>query len=209
MRQNNNNRRITKPKLTRTGRRFFHPFSSHIVKIARGKDPSERLGWKFSPGESLPIGVLHSGSNYVWICITGCVSPHCWRKQKFLFFVHAPYIVDVTNQGGQEQADEEVEATHDVLGHEWSLRLEKSWSGADPRRRGAPTNQHRLPPPAATLLIVQQEVEIWIIFGDHAKPWAIYKFFIAGIMKKSTTFFNNIYDAEKSNSNTLAKNSAA
>ena len=39
----NNNCRTTKPKLTRTGRRFFHPFSSQVVKIARGKDPSERL----------------------------------------------------------------------------------------------------------------------------------------------------------------------
>ena len=207
MRQNNNNRRITKPKLTRTGRRFFHPFSSHIVKIARGKDPSERLGWKFSPGESLPIGVLHSGSNYVWICITGCVSPHCWRKQKFLFFIHAPYIVDVTNQGGQEQADEEVEATHDVLGHEWSLRLEKSWSGADPRRRGAPTNQHRLPPPAATFHGVQQEVEFGIIF-DKCMYWPMFEFFIVGIMKKSTIFYN-IEAAEKSNSNILANNAAA
>ena len=204
MGQTNNNHRTTKPKLTRTGIRFFHPFSSQKVKIARGKDPSERLEWKFSLGESLPVGVLHSCSNYAWICITGCVSPPCWRQQKFL-----GCIVDVTNQGGQEQADEEVEATHDVLGHEWSLRLEKSWSGADTRRRGAPTNQHRLPPPAATLHGVQQEVEFWIIFCDRAKPWSMYDFFIAGIMKKSTIFFNNIYDAENSNGTILANNGAA
>ena len=38
----------------------------------------------------------------------------------------------------------------------------------------------------------------------------MYDFFIAGIMKKSTIFFNNIYDAENSNGNILAKaNNAA
>ena len=37
----------------------------------------------------------------------------------------------------------------------------------------------------------------------------MYEFFIAGMMKKSTIFFNNTYDAEKSNSNILANNAAA
>ena len=141
---------------------------------------------------------------HYWVCISSVL-----KKKKFLGCIYAPYIVDVTNQGGQEHADEEVDATHDVLGHEWSLRLEKSWSGADPRRRGAPTNQHRLPPPAATLHGVQQEVDFGIIFGDHAKPWSMYEFLIAGIMKKSTIFFNNIYDVENSNGNILANNAAA
>ena len=58
---------------------------------------------------------------HYWVCISSVL-----KKKKFLGCIYAPYIVDVTNQGGQEHADEEVDATHDVLGHEWSLRLEKS-----------------------------------------------------------------------------------
>ena len=56
-----------------------------------------------------------------WVCISSLL-----KETGVLGRIYAPYIVNVTNQGGQEQADEEVEATHDVLGHEWSLRLEKS-----------------------------------------------------------------------------------
>ena len=37
----------------------------------------------------------------------------------------------------------------------------------------------------------------------------MYDFFIAGIMKKSTIFFNNTYDAENSNGTILANNGAA
>ena len=56
-----------------------------------------------------------------WVCISSLL-----KETGVLGRIYAPYIVNVTNQGGQEQADEEVEATHDVLGHEWCLRLEKS-----------------------------------------------------------------------------------
>ena len=152
--------------------------------------------WKFASRSTAFLLKLRMNLHF-WF-----VSHPCWRKQKFL-----GCRVDVTNQGGQDQADEEVEATHDVLGHEWSLRLEKSWSGADPRRRGAPTNQHRLPPPAATLHGVQQEVEFGIIF-DKCMYWPMFEFFIVGIMKKSTIFYN-IEDVEKSNNNILANNAAA
>ena len=154
--------------------------------------------WKFASRNPAFLLKLRMNLHY-WVCISSLL-----KATKVL-----GCVVDVTNQGGQEHADEEVEATHDVLGHEWSLKLEKSWSGADPKRRGAPTNQHRLPPPAATIRGVQQEVEFWIIFCDRAKPWSMYEFFIAGIMKKSTIFFNNIYDAENSNGNILANNAAA